>query len=428
MNGVTNKIRLAEKKKTKLQKKKLIRKQNESNREIKRNERRQKRQNLIDEDIDLGSFFELATSIKMYVNSLNLHEIKNETLQDYAGDFELNGLKIIRPFEHKTNIRFKNMDDFESYINAIDVDYDSEDVTFTGYVYKLNTPQFNVVKRSAYGRGTNYMQEIVEYHGQNCYIPTSGTCFIKCIKYFTKKEYTEEFLTFLRSEQRRFNVMTFARIQPFCKKYNINIGCFDGTRINPRHLTQRNTSLFIYNIHFCLIWKSNGVSFEKAITELKDNFKVVDNVISDKHVKSFIKYEYNPKKVKTPLTNIVVYDLETFNKIRAVPYCGCIYKLSKNSDKYHRDISEQEYQKNLNDCVVFKGTDCINEMLDYVLSFKGQPKKVKNKIVENNLYLIAHNGSGFDSYVVLNNLPQWRSVVNLFKNGAGIVSFKIFNG
>ena len=84
--------------------------------------------------------------------------------------------------------------------------------------------------------------------------------------------------------------MTNARIQPFCRKFNINIGCFDGTRISPRNLNQRNTSLFIYNNHFCLIRKSNGVSFDKAIKELKDNFKVVDYVISDEHVKSFIKY------------------------------------------------------------------------------------------------------------------------------------------
>ena len=42
--------------------------------------------------------------------------------------------------------------------------------------------------------------------------------------------------------------------------------------------------------------------------------------------------------------------------------------------------------------------------------------------------MIAHNGSGLDSYVVLNNLPQWRSVVKLIKNGAGINSLKIFNG
>ena len=127
-------------------------------------------------------------------------KLKIKNLQDNTGDFELNGKMIIGPVEHKTNIRFKNMDDFERYVNAIDIDYDSEDVTFTGYLYKLDTPQFKVVKRSAYGKGTKYMQEIVEYHGQNCYIPTSGMCFIKCINYFTRKKNTEEFLTFIRSE------------------------------------------------------------------------------------------------------------------------------------------------------------------------------------------------------------------------------------
>ena len=407
---------------------KLIRKQTESNKKMKQNERRQKREILIEADIDLGRFFEIATSNKTYVNNLNLHEIKNEFLQDYTSDFELNGKAGIGPVEHKTIIRYKNMDDFEGYINAIDVDYDSEDVSFTGYVYKTISPHFKNVKRSAYGKGTNYMQEIVENHGQNCYIPTSGLCFIKCIKYFTEKDYIEEILTFIRTEQRRFNVMTSARIQPFYRKYNINIGCFDGTRSNPRNLTQRGISLFIYNTHLCLIWKSNGISFDKATKELKDNFKVVDNVISDKHVKSFFKYNYKPKKVKSPLTNIVVYDLETFNKVRVVPKCSCVLKITKTSGKYYRDISEQEYQKCLNDCVIFKGTNCINEMLDNVLSFKGDSKKIKIRIVEYNLYLLAHNGSGFDSCVVLNNLPQRRSVVKLIKNGRGIISMKIFNG
>ena len=92
---------------------------------------------------------------------------------------------IIGPIEHKTNIRFKNMDDFESYIKAIDIDYGSEDATFTGYVFKLNTPKFIKVNRSQYGRGTDFKQNFVEYTGNNCYISTSGHCFIKCIIYFT---------------------------------------------------------------------------------------------------------------------------------------------------------------------------------------------------------------------------------------------------
>ena len=83
MNSVTNRTQLAEKQKTKKttklqkryelnKKRKLIRKQFEESKEIKQNERRQNRQNLIDEDVDLGRFFELATSNKIYVNNFKL--------------------------------------------------------------------------------------------------------------------------------------------------------------------------------------------------------------------------------------------------------------------------------------------------------------------------------------------------------------------
>ena len=98
-----------------------------------------------------------------------------------------------------------------------------------------------------------------------------------------------------------------------------------------------------------------------------------------------------------------------------------------NFRKYYCDLSEKEYEKFLNGSIVFKGLDKKNELLDYVLQFKGEPKKVNNKIVKCNKYLIAHKGSGFDSHVVLNNLPQWRTV-SLIKNGAGIASLKIING
>ena len=136
--------------------------------------------------------------------------------------------------------------------------------------------------------------------------------------------------------------MTSVKVQPFCRKYNINIGCFDGTRINPGNITQRNT-LKTHENHFCLIWKSDGISFNKAIKEVKDISKVVDIIISDKHVEKFFKHEHNPKKVKSPLINIVVYDLETFNKIRVVPYFSRIYTLAKS--KYHQVNTIEIYQK-----------------------------------------------------------------------------------
>ena len=90
--------------------------------------------------------------------------------------------------------------------------------------------------------------------------------------------------------------MTSARIQPICSKYIINIDCSDEMRINPRNTTQRNIAIKKHNNHFSLIWIPNDKSFNQAIKEIKLNFEVVDHVISDNHVKSFIKYACKPKK------------------------------------------------------------------------------------------------------------------------------------
>ena len=189
---------------------------------------------------------------------------------------------------------------------------------------KLNTPEFDKVNRSQCGRGTEFKQDNFEYTVNNCYIPTSDNCFMKCIKYFIKKDYSEEFLIFIRTEQRRSNVMTSTKIQPFCRKNNINIDYYDGFRVCPSNITERNIPLKMHKNHLCFFWKSNVISFRKAMEEFKNNFKVVDNVISAKRVKRFFKYEYEPEKVQSQLINIIVYDLETFDINRAVPYGNCI--------------------------------------------------------------------------------------------------------
>ena len=54
-----------------------------------------KEKNIVDDEIDLGRFFELTTSIERYVNSINLDENTNETLEDYIGDFVLIGSMLI---------------------------------------------------------------------------------------------------------------------------------------------------------------------------------------------------------------------------------------------------------------------------------------------------------------------------------------------
>ena len=200
------------------------------------------------------------------------------------------------------------------------------DAIFNGYIYKFNTPQFNLVNRSQCGNGCDFKHEIFEYRGNNCFIPTKGYCFVKCVNFITGEDYKQQYLDYIRNEKRRSSIMTKARIQPFCRANNNNLGYFDGTRVFPRSFTDRNNALFLYNNHLCLYWKSENVSFNQAITKLKDIFKKVDNYISEENVNSHFKYELIPKKSESHLTNFITYDLETHNTDRARPYCISFYR------------------------------------------------------------------------------------------------------
>ena len=91
---------------------------------------------------------ELKELNKIHVVNKNLHEIKQEFLEDYTGEFEMVGNLKVGDQIRQTHIRFRNISDYEAYINAIDEGYDAEDAIFKGYIYKLNTPQFNKVNGS----------------------------------------------------------------------------------------------------------------------------------------------------------------------------------------------------------------------------------------------------------------------------------------
>ena len=185
--------------------------------------------------------------------------------------------------------------------------------------------------------------------------------------------------------------------------------------------------MYLYNNHFCLIWKSENVSFNQAINELKANFKIVDNYITEENVNSHFKYEFIPKKIESHLTNFILYDPETHNTDRARPYNMTFYRLSKTAGRYNRDLTPDEIDKCEKDTIAFMGDDCIGTSLDFCLKLKGEERKVKNKIVEYNLQLHAHNGSGFDTWIILNNFPCDKHIVDIIKNGKGIISLKIFN-
>ena len=155
---------------------------------------------------------------------------------------------------------------------------------------------------------------------------------------------------------------------------------------------------------------------------------MVDNYTTEENVISHFKYEFIPQKIESHLTNSIVYDLETLNTDRAKPYKMTFDGLSKIAGTYELDPTQEELKKSINDTLGFVGVNCVANALDFLLKFKGEERKVKNKIVEFNLQLQSHNGSGFDTWIILNNLPCDKHIVDIDKNGKGIISLKIFSG
>ena len=131
----------------------------------------------------------------------SLYEIKQEILVDYNGEFEMVGNLKVDDQIRQIYIRFRNITDYEAYINAIDQDYEAEEALFNGYVNKSNTPQVNLVKRSQYGNGCDFKHEIIEYRVINCFIPTKGSCFIKCVNFSTGEDYKQQYIDFIRTEK-----------------------------------------------------------------------------------------------------------------------------------------------------------------------------------------------------------------------------------
>ena len=132
---------------------------------------------------------------KIQVVNKNIHKIKQEILMDYTGEFEMVGNLKLGDQIRQTHVRFRNVADYETYINAVDEGYDAEDAIFNGYNYKVKISQFNLVNRSEYRKGCGFKHEITEYHGNKCFI-SKGYCFVNCINFLTRQEYKEQYLEF----------------------------------------------------------------------------------------------------------------------------------------------------------------------------------------------------------------------------------------
>ena len=156
--------------------------------------------------------------------------------------------------------------------------------------------------------------------------------------------------------------MSRCRIPEFCERYKIDIGIYDlnSGRILPRTVKQRNKCVYIHKNHYYVIWKKNRKdSLLNGVDEIDKNFKYVKNKINE-------------------------FDASNGNCV--------MNKLKYISEDYDGDVRTY----------VDKDGDEI------ISSYR--------------LLLVAHNSSGFDSWIVLNSLIKDITDLKIIKTARGLIS------
>ena len=250
---------------------------------------RRQQQEETDEVYNLTDLFDNQTRYTddYFTNAVNnIRSLLNQKLV-----VEING-RMVKPDgsaieEYKTT--FYTRDPFESYHSKLQETSDTNEWKFTGTVKIVETNiRFNKNRLRA-GMGTNYLYQIKEYEGTNCYIPSDGRCFIKCFKklYPLITDADQMFDNFLFNDNRkdRKGIMTNARFGQFNKKleshykmpFNLTYYNENDRHDYPKQLLQNLTNTWCYynyfeiksNVgHYCLIRRSNK---QEGIQEIRDN-------------------------------------------------------------------------------------------------------------------------------------------------------------
>ena len=369
-------------------------------------------------EIDLGEYLNIIENNIVKFENDDIRKVLENVTDEYP--FILKSeIKINDKESSMINAFFSNRDGLIERIEKINERYDETiPIIFTGIVIKYSK-SFNKIRRSYYGTGFGSFKKIVEYRGVLCYIPEENECFRKCLEFIYKKDFTEKYLDFIKNSKTTKNIMTSAKIQPFCKKNGIDLGVYNINQqeILPRSVIERKICLIIHENHFCVIWKTKNTTFTDAITELVDNFKYEANQISDNILKQVQEYKFPISKEKDCLYAVFAFDLETANvdyKQNCVPYAAGCYHLNRLKGCYNGNLSENELKIERENVHIFdyKNKNPVMDMINFIVkNFKGKPKFFKTKDDDYKIscykyQLIAHNASGFDNINVLNSLPK----------------------
>ena len=239
--------------------------------------------------------------------------------------------------------------------------------------------------------------------------------------------------------------MTRCRIPEFCVRYKIDMGIYNlnSERILPWTVKQKNICVHIHNNHYCVIWEKNRKDSSLiGVNEIEKNFKYVKNKINENNLKQRIRYRFPKHETIDQLENVFVFDLETHNDQEfAEAYAAGLYNVNRLRDKWDRDLASDEIIIEKEKVTVFDASNGnpVMNMLKYISkNYEGDERtyidREGDEIVNSyTLLLVAHNSSGFDSWVVLNSLIEEITDLKIIKTARGLISvyfrcgFKIVN-
>ena len=131
------------------------------------------------------------------------------------------------------------------------------------------------------------------------------------------------------------------------------------------------------------------------------------------------------------MENVFVFDLETHNDQEfAEAYAAGLYDVNRLRDKWDRDLTSYELEIERENVTIFDASNgnCVMDMLKYISeNYEGDERtyidKDGDEIVSSyRLLLVAHNSSGFDSWVVLNSLVKDITELEIIKAARGLIT------
>ena len=239
-----------------------------------------------------------------------------------------------------------------------------------------------------------------------------------------------EYLEFIQSYKKRTNVITRCRIPEFCQRDKIDVGRYDpkSKRKLPRIVKQREKCVHIHKNHYCVIWKKNRKdALQNGVEVVEKNFKYVENKINENNLKQKIRYRFPEHETIDQLENVFVFDLETHNDQE---FAVGLYDVNRLHDKWDRDLTSGELVIERKNVIIFDSSNgnCVMNMPKLISeNYNGDERTYIDKdgdeiVGSYGLFLVAHNSSGFDSWVVLNSLVEEITELKIIKTVRGLIS------